>query len=153
MHPVPTVDDEPIAATSPRNGVKRGPSRTVLNFFLDLAILIVFVALVVLTLTLRLVFPSPSSSAGWKLWGRSLDQWHGVTFALIMLLALGVLLHLMMHWNWVCGVLASRWFRNSPSLRSDDGAKTLLGVGLLAILFLAVGAVAAVAMLTVQPPK
>jgi hypothetical protein len=34
------------------------------------------------------------------------DQWAGLQFGLIATPALGLLLHVMLHWNWVCGIVA-----------------------------------------------
>lgn len=128
-------------------------SRTAVNFLLDLALLVVFLTLAWVSAVLRFVFPAGTSAAGWTLWGRGFDDWSAAQFALLCVLALGVLLHLMLHWSWVCGVVASRLSRwRGKSIRPDDGVQTLYGVGLLIVLVNIVGLLLAAAALTIQAP-
>jgi hypothetical protein len=59
----------------------------------------------------------------------------------------------MLHWSWVCGVLASRASRwLGRTVRLDDGARTLYGVGLLILLLHVVGVCVAAAALSIQAP-
>ena len=86
-------------------------SRTETNFWLDTAMLVVFLALIFVSVVVRFVFPTAASTTGWTLWGASLDQWMDYQFGLLGLFCFAVLVHLMLHWNWVCGVVTSRMFR------------------------------------------
>jgi hypothetical protein len=56
------------------------------------------------------------------------DQWATVQFALVAVLALGILLHVMLHWNWVCSVVATRLARDKKA-KLDEGSQTLYGAG------------------------
>ena len=85
---------------------RRRLSVPVVNFWLDASLLVVLCTLGWLTATLQIVFPAPTAADGWTLWGLSYDQWRDVQFVLLSLLALDVVLHVMMHWNWVCSVIA-----------------------------------------------
>ena len=69
-------------------------------------------------------------------------------------MVLGVLVHVMLHWTWVCGVMAGRFFRHAGGKKRmwNDGQRTLIGVGLLVILFNILGLGFAAAMLMVQVP-
>ena len=89
------------------------------------------------------------------MWGWGFDRWTELQFWLICGLALGVLVHLMLHWTWVCGVV---WGKLLPPVSGrrrklpDDGIRTLTGVGLLIVLLNIVGAAVAATALTIQRP-
>jgi hypothetical protein len=129
-------------------------SRTLLNFWLDVILLVTFVALLWNAFVLGVLFPSGANAGGWNLWGWGYDHWAAMQFKLTCLLALEVLLHVMLHWSWVCGVLTGRILR--PFLRSkatwDDGVQTLVGVGFLACLLIAGGVLFAAAAVMIRPP-
>ena len=126
-------------------------SRTLLNFVLDSCLLAAFAVLVWSSVIVQFIFPPSTSAAGWLLWGLTFDQWIGIQFAMVAVLALGVLLHVMMHWNWVCGFVAARLGLKKAKL--DDGTQTLYGVGLLILLFNVIGlAIAAAAVCIQRPP-
>lgn len=130
-------------------------SWTVINFWLDLTLLVVFVLLLWTSVVVRFIFPPPTSAAGWTLWGWGFDRWSDMQFSLICTLALGVLVHVMLHWSWVCGVL---WGKLLPPLTGrkhklpDDGIRTLTGVGLLILLVNVVGVAVAATALAIQRP-
>jgi hypothetical protein len=60
----------------------------------------------------------------------------------------------MLHWSWVCGVVASKLSkrRGAAAKATHDASKTLWGVGLLIVVFNLVGLGLAAAVLTVRPP-
>lgn len=125
-------------------------SRTTLNFLLDSLLLIVFTALTAVTLVVRFVFPPGTQADRWMLWGHGYDAWVGLLFNLLVLLALGILVHVMLHWSWVCGVVALRFSKfKGRSVRFDDAAQTVYGVGLLIILLSSIGAFVALASVQV----
>jgi hypothetical protein len=131
--------------------VSKLPSRTAVNFCLDLALLIQFSALAWVTFLLRLVFPPAPAAAGWTLWGWGVDQWAAVQFWLTVALALSALLHVMLHWSWVCGVVTSRLSRwRKRPIRWEDGVRTLYGVGLLLLILHVLGILLAIAALSVR---
>lgn len=128
--------------------------RTLINFWLDLTLLILFLAGLWSSFVIRFVFPPGTLADGWFLWGWTYDQWTDFRFLLICLFALAVLVHVMLHWSWVCGVITSRLLRRTDGKRRhwDDGTRTLYGVGLLVVLFNILGLAFAAAVLSVQGP-
>lgn len=128
-------------------------NRTTVNFLLDTALLVAFLALVWVTFVLRFVFPPPTAADGWRLWGWSYDDLAGVQFAFIGALLLGLLVHVMLHWTWVCGVIAQRWSKaTGKTVRLEDGHRTLYGVGLIVVLCNLLGGLLAAAWLCIQGP-
>ena len=121
-----------------------------INLLLDAALLVAFTALCFAAVVVRFVFPPGPAAAGWTLWGLDYDAWGGIQFALLAILAGGILVHVMLHWSWVCNVVASRLAGRGA--RVDDGLQTIYGVGLLIGLLLAVGTALAFATLTVRGP-
>jgi hypothetical protein len=124
-------------------------SRTTFNFLLDTLLLILFVALLTSTVIVEHVFPPGPVSEGWILWGGDYLAWRKVSYGLLMALTLGIVLHVMLHWNWVCGVLASR-LSSDKKARIDDGTQTILGVGFLIVLLLILGSFVAAAALCID---
>jgi hypothetical protein len=129
-----------ISVSRPDRAVSQRPvwSWSVINLLLGAAVVV------------RFVFPPGPAAAGWTLWGMDYDTWAGIQFGLLAILAGGILVHVMLHWSWVCNVLTSRLAGRGS--RVDDGLQTIYGVGLLIGLLLAVGAVLAAAVLTIQGP-
>ncbi len=129
-------------------------SRTIVNFWLDVSLLVSFLGNVWAATVLRFLFPLGTAADGWRLWGWTYDQWFDFQFWMIALLALMVLLHVMLHWTWVCGVITSRFLKpkNGQKRQWDEGEKTLWGVGLLIVLFGVLGVAFAAAALTIQAP-
>lgn len=126
-------------------------SRAVANFFLDATLLVVFLALLWVSVVLQFLFPPGPSAAGWTLWGWDFGQWQAVEFALVALLTLGILVHVMLHWTWVCGLVASRFGHGKG--KPDDGTRTLYGVGLLIVLLHVVGLAVGAAALGIRAPN
>jgi hypothetical protein len=126
-------------------------SRTHINFVLDTLLLTAFAALIWSSTIVRFVFPPGPEAKGWSLWGLGYDHWANVQFAMVAILALGVLIHVMLHWSWVCGVIAAKLARNKKA-KIDDGVQTLYGVGLLIVIFNILGFAIAVAALTIHRP-
>ena len=127
-------------------------SRTSLNFILDSGLLILFTGLVWSSSVVRFVFPPAYESRGWQLWDLGLSEWMNIQFAMLSLLALGVLIHVMLHWSWVCGVITSRLSRGKKG-KLDDGVQTIWGVGLLIVILNILGAAIAVAAVAIQEPR
>lgn len=129
-------------------------TRTDFNFYLDTALLVLFVALCACSVIVEFVFPPGPQAGGWSLWGRSYVEWSRFRFSLLATIAAGVLLHVMLHWSWVCGVVASRLGRKKSGTAAahDDPARTLWGVGLLILVVNIVGALVAIASLMIESP-
>jgi hypothetical protein len=127
-------------------------SRTILNLVLDTLLLAAFFVLVWSAVIVRFVFPPAYDSRDWTLWGLDLDQWLSIEFAMVASLALGILIHVMLHWSWVCGVIAARVARNKKA-KIDDGAQTIYGVGLLIVIFNVLGLATAAAAIMIRGPS
>jgi hypothetical protein len=126
-------------------------SRTLINFLLDALLLLAFAVLIWSSVIVRFVFPPGADTKGWYLWGLNFDQWATVQFAMVTALALGILIHVMLHWSWVCGVIASRVVRDKKT-KLDDGTQTLYGVCLLILILNVLGLAIAAAALSIQGP-
>ncbi|MCA9103687.1 MAG: DUF4405 domain-containing protein [Planctomycetales bacterium] len=126
-------------------------SRTIVNFFIDFALLLIVAVLAAVSVITQHVFPPGTSAKGWTLWGFSYDAWTRFEFVLLCVLLLAVLVHVMMHWTWVCGVVVTRLLRGrGKEVTRDDGLRTLYGVTTLIVILLSVGGVVAAAVLTIQ---
>ncbi len=161
MQPALFADERDGACAETRAPAKRParlrpaslPSRTIVNFILDATLLVVFVMLMAIAAVVRFVFPPATAAVGWRLWGATLDDWLCWEFNLVALLTALVALHLMLHWTWVCGVIAKGLARRrAEPAHMDDGQRTLLGVGLLIVILNIVGALVALATLTIHAP-
>jgi hypothetical protein len=147
--PAPRSDAITTAAR-PRGGWSRW-SWSEINLLLDIALLMMFVALCAAAVIVRFVFPPGPAAKGWLLWGLDYDAWSGIQFGLLATLAVGILVHVMLHWSWVCNVAAAR-LSSSKRIRIDDGMQTIYGVGLLIVLLNVIGITVAAAMLTIRGP-
>lgn len=152
---LPARRREPAAVRAPGRPqafVSRGEwmSRTALNFIVDVALLVLFCLLLWISAVLRFVFPPGTQAAGWSLWGLDYDTWCGLQFNTLCAMALAVLLHVMLHWTWVCGVITSRVSKwRGMAIRLDDGARTIYGVGTLIVILNVLGILLAAAALSV----
>lgn len=125
-------------------------SRTMVNFWLDALLAIVFVSLSIVAVIVQFVFPPGVGAKGWSLWGMSYGQWCSIQFGLLAFLGVGVVLHVMLHWTWVCSVMAKRLFKSKKM--PDDGIRTVYGVGFLIVLLLTGAICVGLAMMTIQMP-
>lgn len=143
------------ARAKPAAGAKAtGISRTAVNFLLDAALLLLFLLLAWTNVVLRFVFPRASDVNGWTLWGRSYDDWAAIQFNLFSVFAFAVLLHVMLHWSWICGVIGSRLSRwRGRTVRIDDASQTIYGVAFLIGLLNLVGLAIAAAALVIRAPR
>ena len=126
-------------------------SKTMLNFWLDALLLVVFSTLCCISAILQFAFPAGPPGIAWTLWGWDYFAWRDLQFGTLCLLAVCVLLHVMLHWSWVCGVVTTRILASNA--RPDDGIRTLWGVALLIVLFHALGIAVAVALFTIKGPS
>ncbi|MCA9247665.1 MAG: DUF4405 domain-containing protein [Planctomycetales bacterium] len=148
------VDKKPAAkAARPRPAAKKW-SKTTVNFWLDSFLLVVFLFLCWVTVILQFAFPSPYVAEAWSLWGLDYLAWADVQFVTTCILGAGIILHVMLHWTWVCGVITSwrRKRRGETGAAKDDGSGTIWGVGLLIAILNVLGRGIAIAVLTIQGP-
>ena len=130
---------------------RRSISWSEINLALDTLLLVNFAALCAAAAIVRFVFPPGPAAKGWLLWGLDYDAWAGIQFGLLAVLTLGILVHVMFHWSWVCNVVAARLSRDRRA-RIDEGLQTIYGVGLLIALLIVIGIPVAAAWLTIRGP-
>lgn len=135
--------------------MKQRISKTDVNLCLDAVLLTVFLTLCWSSVVVRYVFPSALRMEGWSLWGLDYLTWTDIQFGCLCLMASCVLLHVMLHWPWVCGVIAN-WRRKrrgeTAATKLNSGTRTLWGVGFLIVILNVLGLGIAVAALTIQGP-
>jgi Domain of unknown function (DUF4405) len=153
--PMPTKHDpaeiEKTGPTAPEpKPAAPKSSRTLLNLWVDVALFLAIVVLMWVSAMLQFVFPPPTLADGWKLWGLSFNQWRDVQFYALCVCALLAVEHVVLHWNWVCSVIATRVLRAKK--RPDEGAQTIYGVGTFIVILTVMMAAIIVALLTVKQP-
>lgn len=125
-------------------------SWTILNFWVDFALLMNFLFLLWVSALLQFVFPAGAGAEGASLWGSDVTDWRNLQFGTLCAFAGGVLLHLMLHWTWVCGVINKQICKRT--MIKTDGTDTLIGVILIvAILHLLGISVLAASWFLVKP--
>jgi hypothetical protein len=149
------VDEQEDVSPHARDtaGQRERVSRTTINLIVDAVLLVLLILILFTAAVLRFVFPAPSAAAGWTLWGQSYDAWAAMQFMLTSIFGLSILLHVMLHWSWVCGAVLTRILRRrGRQARLDEGQQTLWGVGLLIAVVNLLGLLVGLAYLTIQPP-
>ena len=129
---------------------KKRLSMSVVNFWLDTTILVALLFLGWIAAVLEFLFPAPTLAGGWTLWGLTYDQWHDIEFASLCVFALGVLVHVMLHWTWVCSVVFAQILHSKD--RPDEGKQTIYGVVVLAALLHIIGAGVIIALFFIHRP-
>lgn len=109
-------------------------SKSIINLVLDAVLLIAAVFLLWVSVVMRMVFPAPTTADGWVLWGLSYDRWHDVQFSTLCVVALLALEHLVLHWNWICGIIATKILRVRK--RPDEANQAVYGVATFITLLL-----------------
>jgi hypothetical protein len=127
------------------------PAMVLINFWLDAALLVSIVFLGWVSAMMQVVFPPPTAADGWMLWGLSFNQWRDLQFGSLCVCGLLAIEHLVLHWSWVCGVIATRLMRGKP--RPDQGIEAVYGVAtLIGILTVMLAGVVAAILMVKQPP-
>lgn len=125
-------------------------SRATLNFCLDTGLMALFVSLAIVATIVQFVFPPGTGAKGWALWGMGFNQWSSLQYGLICAFGFASTIHVMLHWSWVCTIVARKLMKQSET--PDDGIQTILGVGLLIGLLLMSALIVGTAMMTIQMP-
>lgn len=127
--------DETSVAASARQSAERGMfwSRhgTIINFWLDVALMILFLVQGWMFAVLHVVFPRGAGS-DWTIWGATALDWSEALFNTYCVFSVAIVLHVMFHWVWICGVVATRLMGCKAG--KDDGSHTLIGVGVIVVL-------------------
>jgi hypothetical protein len=113
----------------------------VLNFVIDLVTLVVMLGVSATGLLLRwILVPGSRGGRGLEFLGLGRRDWGDIHFWLSVALLVLVLVHVALHWTWVCALVA-RWTRRSSSQRPvvTPAKQWLYGVGFLVVCCLLVG--------------
>lgn len=103
------------------------------NFWIDLVTFAIAVLATGTGFILR--WTLPPGSGGMTFWGLRRHDWGDVHFYLICALAAVVVLHVALHWPWVCLVTSRLLGRTPPSRRNGN----LCGFAILALLTIVLG--------------
>lgn len=79
-------------------------NRTLLNIIIDLIAAVLMLGMIVTGYLLRFPLP-PGSNKSLILWGLSRHQWGDVHFWISLSLLVVMLVHLVLHWNWVVSMV------------------------------------------------
>ncbi len=151
------VDVLPVRHSSPPAARGRGwwfLSITATNFWLDALLLALFLGQFWVSLVLRFAFPPGPAAGGWTLWGYGYTGWTSLRFGLTCAFGAAVVLHLMLHWNWICSVVG-KWLRGGKPkgpVAKDDPTRTIWGVILLIGVLGALGILLGLAKMTMVSP-
>ena len=85
--------------------------------------------LAIVATIVQFVFPPGTGPRGWALWGTDFNQWSSLQYGLICDFWFVSMIHVMLHWSWVCTIVARRLLKQTEI--PDDGIQTILGAGLL----------------------
>ncbi|MBK8271285.1 MAG: DUF4405 domain-containing protein [Planctomycetes bacterium] len=110
-------------------------SRTLVNFIIDLFGFVIMLGILATGLLVRYVLP-PGSGQWRSVWGLSRHDWGDVHFWMAVGLGAVILVHVALHWGWVCGVVR----RRIPGLPSMAPAHSRLRRSALGVLILALTA-------------
>jgi len=117
--------------------------RNTINFMIDVITLLVMLGMVATGLVIRFVLPPGTGGrhggTGLALWGLGRHDWGDIHYWLAVTLGLLVLVHIALHWNWVC-IIAQRLTRPGTPIEKIT-AKTINIYGIV-LLGLIVGAFA-----------
>ncbi len=129
-------------------------ARNETNFWFDIWLLINFVVLVCFTTITQFLFPVAEKTKGWKVLSLTYQNWIDMQFVTLCIFTIGLLIHLMLHWNWVCNIGAGYVAKISHSKREKphDGIRTIVGVGILILLLHFVGGFVGIASLFIEKP-
>ncbi len=105
--------------------------KTVINFWLDAALLVLFLVIAWELSILRLAFPK-GSGEHWRLLGHTAGDWQDLAFNTFCVFAAGIVVHVMLHWPWIVATIQTKLLRVKAT--RDDGSQTMIGVGLLIVI-------------------
>src|SRR4051794_8385223 len=129
-------------------------SRNAINFILDCCLLLAFLALLWTSIVLRGLFPAGPQAAEWRIFALDYDTWSKIQFGELVTMALLVLLHLIMHWTWVCGFVAARMSELvGRRLTTNESTRTAYGVSLLIAILCVLGFFLFLAQIGTHAPK
>ncbi len=135
---------------SPSRPARKQLSRAIVNFWLDLVLFLTVTFIVWTSVMLQVVFPAPTAADGWTLWGMTYNQWRDIQFTALCVGALCAIEHLVLHWNWVCSIIATKVLRTKN--RPDEASQAIYGVGTFILLVAFILGSLALAIFSVRRP-
>lgn len=137
----------------PRSG-RKGLSKSAINFIVDVALLVSFLAVLWTTSVVQFVFPPGTQAVGRALWGFGYDAWCRFQTGTIAVFSLLVLLHLILHWQWICAFVTSRLSKfTGKRIMMGESSKTLYGVGALILVLTILGGLILLAEFQIDAAK
>jgi hypothetical protein len=117
-----------------------GKSR--LNYAVDFLTLLLILAMIGTGIVIRYVLPPGSGGHGGGerllLWGLDRHEWGGLHFWLAVALSAVMLLHVALHWKWICGI-TRRWIGRVRGGGVRASRRAAYGVAFFALVALLVG--------------
>ena len=144
-------EQSPAAGAAAPQAAKSKGSVALLNFWVDAALFVAVVFVMWISVMLQVVFPPPTAAAGWRLWGFTYDDWRNAQFFAVCVCVLIAIEHLVLHWNWVCSIIATKVLRTKS--RPDEGVQAVYGVGTFVVVLLVMMGSILTAVLTIQKPR
>jgi hypothetical protein len=107
--------------------------RQILNLVINTAALLVMLAMIATGFLLKWVLPPGSRGGqGLQLWGMTRHEWGDLHFWLAVSLLSLLLVHVALHWAWVCALVARLASGKPPSAAAFVASRQwLYGIGLL----------------------
>ena len=100
-------------------------SKTIINFWLDLLLMILFLVIVWVSTVLHLIFPAGTSAKGWMIWGWNYNEWRGFQYATLAIFTLGVLVqcNVALELGLWCGLDKNTPLKNQTRLRHANNLR------------------------------
>jgi hypothetical protein len=109
--------------------------KNTLNFIVDLLTLLAILTMIGTGLIMYFTLPPGSGARGLILWGLGRHDWGDVHFWSAVALGALLILHVALHWSWVCGTIRRLLLGPSTARgRGRSGFDNLYGIGFLAVL-------------------
>ncbi len=127
-----------------------------LNFAIDAVSLLVMLAMVVTGIVIHYLLPAGSGGRGGTgkltLWGGGRHEWGEVHFWLAIATVVLIVVHLVLHWAWICAVVAG-WFRKGRGGAVERNYRHLYGFVSVVAAMVLVGGLVALGAFSVEEPR
>ncbi len=148
LHTEMSPEPAPSSADTGTRGSFWSRHKTLINFWLDVVLLALFLVQAWMLTVIVVVFPRGEDQ--WKIWGNTASEWLDGLFSTFCVFAVAIVLHVMFHWTWICGTVATKLLGKKAG--KDDGSQTLIGVGFLVVLLHMYGAAVLAARVSLMNP-
>ena len=98
--------------------------RSTINYLVDLLLLLAMLGMLWTGVVIRFVLPAGSGRHALLLWGKGRHEWGDVHYQLVFVTIGLVVLHVGLHWDWVCDV-TGRLFVRGERVRTLPEAEAL----------------------------